>query len=461
MICLLFSLSVPALSADHGQYISGTFLRGTDVTKFCLTCHEEEAQDFIRTSHWKWKGPPNGIVGMEVGSEELGKINLINNFCISVEGGSKVSNKESCSACHAGYGLRDASFDFGDVTRVDCLVCHADPKVYRKGNAGEAVFMVEGYEDVLFKRAIRSVTAPRRENCGVCHFFGGGGDGVKHGDLGSFLKDPGRESDVHMGPPLNMTCQSCHVTRRHRIAGASTFLATNEGRVSCAKCHSGTHERSSRRKEIELHGARVACQSCHIPRFARTQPTKMAWDWSQVGTDRKPETQYGRETFLRHKGAFEGGMNVVPTYAWDNGKITRYLKGDVIEDPSKAVYISRPSGSIGDLSSRIHPFKVHRARQPMDKRFRYLLVPHLYKGLWDHLDWEAALREGAAGADMEFSGSFEFITTLAFGAINHEVAPKEEALSCDECHGESGRIDWRALGYGDGDPSRPGGQKAP
>lgn len=38
------------------------------------------------------------------------------------------------------------------------------------------------------------------------------------------------------------------------------------------------------------------------------------------------------------------------------------------------------------------------------------------------------------------------------------VAPKEQALTCSDCHGEQGRLDWSALGY-TGDPRRTGGRK--
>jgi hypothetical protein len=31
------------------------------------------------------------------------------------------------------------------------------------------------------------------------------------------------------------------------------------------------------------------------------------------------------------------------------------------------------------------------------------------------------------------------------------VAPKAEALKCNDCHGKDGRMDWKALGYV-GDP---------
>jgi hypothetical protein len=33
-------------------------------------------------------------------------------------------------------------------------------------------------------------------------------------------------------------------------------------------------------------------------------------------------------------------------------------------------------------------------------------------------------------------------------SVNHQVAPKAEALKCDDCHDANGRIDFKALGYG-------------
>jgi hypothetical protein len=43
--------------------------------------------------------------------------------------------------------------------------------------------------------------------------------------------------------------------------------------------------------------------------------------------------------------------------------------------------------------------------------------------------------------------------------VEHEVSPKEEALQCGECHMESNRMDWKALGY-KGDPMKVGGRFA-
>ncbi len=39
--------------------------------------------------------------------------------------------------------------------------------------------------------------APDRTNCGSCHFNGGGGNNVKHGDLDESLYNPTETTDVH------------------------------------------------------------------------------------------------------------------------------------------------------------------------------------------------------------------------------------------------------------------------
>jgi len=439
---------------DHAAFIDGTFRRGEDVTRYCLKCHRKEAEEILTTPHWKWMGPPRMIEGLEGSGREYGKRNLLNNFCISIEGGERCANQEMCSKCHPSYGWRDNTFDFNDITKIDCLVCHARDGRYRRGNAGEPRFMVEGYDSVFLLKAARSVGRPGRANCGSCHFYGGGGDGVKHGDLDSTLVNPSREHDVHMGGKMNMACQDCHRTRNHRIAGASTFLATHDGRVRCGDCHDTPHASLRKGSEIERHTARVACQTCHIPSFAREMATKIYWDWSTVGMDIESGEEYGRETYLKHKGSFRWGKNVVPAYEWYNGKIRRYLKGDRIADPRKVVYISRPVGSIDDRRSKIYPFKVFRGRQPMDSEYRYLLVPHLYGGLWTHYDWYRALVEGAKGSGLRFSGRFGFVSTAYYGSINHEVPPKEYALRCTDCHYDGTRLDWKALGYS-GDPAVP------
>lgn len=456
---LFFLFLIPlssALSFDHSQFVPEGFKTGPDVTRFCLKCHKKQAEEFIKTPHWRWKGPPRLIEGVEKNGEEYGKINLLNNYCISVQGGPDWQNLEHCAECHPGYGFTGKDFDFSDITKIDCLICHEKTGFYERGDGAVPVFPVKGYEERLLARSAKSVGKPGRKNCGSCHFYGGSGDGVKHGDLDSSLINPSRELDVHMSPDgKDMACQDCHRTKNHRISGASTLLATFDGRVFCEDCHGDAPHPDTLTdgNTLNSHTKRVACQSCHIPFMARGLPTQISWDWSDVGKDITPSEEFGRETFSKKQGSFRWAKNLIPTYAWYRGKIKRYLKGEKINDPARPVFISRPVGSRDDPGSKIYPFKIHKTRQPMDSKYRYLLIPHLVKGLWDHLDWERALIKGAEGSGLPYSGSYEFVTTLEYGNINHQVAPKESALRCDDCHGTKGRLDWEALGY-TGDPAK-------
>jgi len=453
----VFFLAFVSEAFDHSQAVKGPFKTGEDVTKACLQCHDKQAEDVLKTPHWKWKGAPRTIKGMENSKEEYGKANMINNFCISIQGGEKCANEEFCSKCHPSYGWVDNTFDFNDKTKIDCLICHAREGNYRKGMAGEPDRKLIEMGKMSLTKAAQSVGLPNRDNCGVCHFFGGGGDAVKHGDLDSTMSKPTRDHDIHMGGTTDMSCQGCHVTKDHRIAGASTFLATNDGRVNCDDCHRDPHKDSASNKTLAKHIKTVACQTCHIPAFARGQATKMSWDWSELGKDIEPEEQFGKETYAKHKGRFVWDMNVVPTYAWYNGKIERYMKGDKIKNPNATVFISKPAGDIKDKGAKIFPFKVHSGKQPMDSVNNYLLIPQTHKGVWEHFNWEKGLADGAKGSGLPYSGKYQFVSTAFFGSINHEVAPKEQALKCKDCHMEGKRLDWKALGY-KGDPMRVGGR---
>ncbi|MGE0157523.1 MAG: cytochrome C, partial [Geobacter sp.] len=52
------------------------------------------------------------------------------------------------------------------------------------------------------------------------------------------------------------------------------------------------------------------------------------------------------------------------------------------------------------------------------------------------------------------SGKYGFVETSMVWSVNHMVVPKDKALKCNDCHGEKGRLDWKALGY-KGDPKNP------
>ncbi len=436
----IYLFSVEVLADDsHKNRVKGPFASGPEVTRVCLQCHETQAHDFVKNEHWTWSSKqsvPNH--GEKI---EIGKKGSVNNFCIAVP-----SNWPQCTSCHAGYGWKDASFDFFDSGNIDCLVCHDTTGTYEKDREGAGAPSAR----VDLAAVAQSVGRTSRKTCGSCHFYGGGGDHVKHGDLDSSLLNPKRNYDVHMGTDgPNATCQFCHQTINHDIPGQAMSVSVGEGsRVECGGCHGRKPHDSLL---INRHSQTVACQTCHIPTFAKSKPTKIWWDWSKAGVNQKPVTNdSGAEIYSKSKGEFGWGQNLIPEYAWYNGMSDRYVLGDQI-DPDNIVYLSRPLGRIGDAGTKIYPFKVMQGKQPYDAENNYLAVPKLFGGFWVHFDWNRALTDGMAAAGLAYSGSYDFVQTKMYWQITHMVVPKEQALACQDCHSATGRLDWKSLGY-DRDP---------
>jgi octaheme c-type cytochrome (tetrathionate reductase family) len=439
---------------DHSTFIKGPVKTGPEATAQCLQCHEKQAHDFMKTVHWTWssrqKAPGKGEVS-------LGKVNAVNNFCIALP-----TNEPRCTSCHAGYGWKDASFDFAKPGNVDCLVCHDTTGTYQKFPAGAGHPTYEAkefppksgkiWQPPDLERIAKSVGAPSRDNCGACHFFGGGGDHVKHGDLDSSMAKPPRSMDVHMAVDgANMACTACHQTRDHAIPGKAlaVSMSGSGATLDCTTCHAGKPHKAN--VLLDRHAATVACQTCHIPTFARTLPTKMYWDWSTAGQDKAaPLDKYGLKTYDRQKGDFVWGKDVVPVYAWFDGNVSRVLLGDKI-DPTGVVHLASPTGKRGAPGARITPFKVMKGRQPIDAVNGTIAVPHLFGkgGYWDVYDWNAAVRDGMKAVNLPYSGQLGWAQTDMYWKVNHMVVPKAQALRCDDCHGANqARMDWKALGYG-------------
>lgn len=438
-------LQRPRTHTDHAGLMKGPFTDGPSVTRACLHCHAQQGRDVLHTQHYTWLGASRRVPGQGPSHAEptrIGKKNLINNFCLSIE-----SNWARCTTCHAGYGWSDANYDFADPSRIDCLVCHEQTGTYKKDLAG---LPVAGTDLVA---AASSVARPSRSNCGYCHFAGGGGDAVKHGDLDATLSNPKERLDVHMGR-MNMVCVDCHRSKSHEISGQSMGVSTGDGaRVACSDCHGTEPHRSDR---LNDHTEAVACVTCHVPLMALETPTKMIWDWSTAGQDTSEKDPH---VYLKEKGSFVFAARAIPEYHWYDGRMERYLKGDPI-DPARVLDINRPVGKIGESSAQIWPFKVHRGKQPFDKTHNHLLVPKTYGegGYWTDFDWAKALELGSAAAQIPFSGAFGFVSTRMFWPLAHMVPPAASALGCNDCHEAGGRLDWTALGY-EGDPALLGGRR--
>ena len=384
------------------------------------------------------------------------------------------SNWCRCTSCHAGYGWKDKHFDFAPE-KIDCLVCHDTTGTYKKFPtdcgypplkdkifAGKKLFKA-----VNLSYIAQHVGRTSRESCGKCHFYSGGGDGVKRGDLDSTLRSPSRELDVHMDAKgLNFTCTTCHTTVAHEIdgrhydtpaPGARSFaLPKDEGhRVRCESCHGHRPHRAEKKllslKHLKLndHTDRVACETCHIPFYARGLPTNTYWDWSTAGKfkDGKPIVEkgpLGRPIYHTKKGTLKWGKNLVPEYYWYDGTM-RYLLAD---EPLKfnargQVVLIAPSGDPDDPQSRIFPFKPHYGRQPYDPERKTMVVVKLFgkKGsgaFWAEYDWQKAVAAGMREAGLPFSGKVAFIETVHYIPLSHMIPPKEKALKCAECHVRKG-----------------------
>ena len=431
------------IHVSHADIVQGPLDTPQQVTQACLKCHPDAAAQLMGTTHWTWESEPFDVAWRDE-PVTIGKANQINNFCIGAQG-----NQKQCMSCHAGYGWEeDASYDFSAQQNVDCLICHADLATYAKGQYGNPA------EGIDLLAAAKSVRAPTRENCGYCHFDGGGGNGVKHGDLDQSLIFPSEGLDVHMGE-LDLQCTACHTTKDHQILGrivADNMTVNPAEQVSCTQCHSLVLHDDER---LNAHLDAVACQTCHIPSMAVKDPTKTYWDWSTAGQD-IAEDHY---TYLKIKGSFVYQTDFKPTYLWFNGDLSyRYLLGDKI-DPTQPTLIDQPAGRLDDPQARIFPFKLHVANQPYDTVYDYLLQPITAgeDGYWTNFNWDNAFRLAEPITGVKYSGSYGFTETWMYWPTTHMVQPKENALQCTDCHAENGRLDWEALGY-PGDPMEWGGR---
>jgi hypothetical protein len=159
--------------------------------------------------------------------------------------------------------------------------------------------------------------------------------------------------------------------------------------------------------------------------------------------------------FKEDKGKYSATIrlekNVVPVYAWFNGRSRmQLLEEQVARQADGSVGIVVPEGSRADPGSRIHAFKLHRGKLPVLAE-RQWLVPIVVEQFFADGNIDHAVREAAALTYGVKDTAFAWVDTIRYMGLFHEVQPKGEALECLDCHRPEGRLDWAALGY-DGDP---------
>ncbi len=417
----------------------------------CLACHHSQAQAMFGSVHYQWTGPTPDVTNVDgnAGKREKG----VNSYC----GSPSSSRKATCSACHAGNGKAPLSMmNNAQLANIDCLLCHQD--AYQRKAAGpfEPVTVTDylgnprtvnmpvenaagdfQYQPDTAKMSIslldaaRTVHMPTRASCLRCHATAGGGDGTKRGDLSSLSANPAFTSDTHLSPAgRNFTCQNCHLSSSHRMRGRGLDLRPSDStdRMSCTDCHpQQPHSGTANAATMNLHTSRIACQTCHIPTFAKDMSTEMSRDWN---------TPVWSQAVLSGQGGYKPGetraSNVTPTYLWYDGTSQLYSLGQPISPNGSGEYnLALPRGGVNSAGSQIYPMKEHRSNSARHTATGQI-IPHSTFTYFATGNYAQAVQDGMAYAGL--TGSYSLVTVHEYQTINHGVAPSTSALACGKCH---------------------------
>jgi len=413
----------------------------------CLTCHRAAALEVHGSAHYQWEGAaPYNLDG---GPLQGKKKTAVNSYCVNITG-----NFAACGNCHVGRGtFPDTATTNVQLENIDCLVCHQE-KYKRVKVGGKFVADTAAMGTFTPTQAVRTVHRPTRVTCLQCHAKGGGGDNYKRGDLAlAHGATADRSFDVHMATTGgNLNCTACHTESQHRIAGRGSDLRQTDLDVamtcSNGSCHVGKATTGHGNADLNKHVNRVACQTCHVgPVSARNasdtpaaEATEIFRDWSfqhQVGTQWHPATTLAN--------------NITPAYRFWNKYSNNYSFNEIaVVDAATGAYpTSRTAGAITDTSTatKLYPFKYKTAKQPY-AYLRQVLVALDTSVFFAGGGLDAATRQGLVNMGYTADEPYEMVTTDTYQLLTHEIAPKDKALTCEQCHGATAtQMNLKSLGY--------------
>jgi hypothetical protein len=310
--------------------------------------------------------------------------------------------------------------------------------------------------------------------------------------------------DVHAA--IDMACTDCHATEGHRIAKGThtTTMMANDLpniEVACENCHGAAPHESSGENSVYLnaHIAKVACQTCHIPSL---HPDNATWRDFGKSTYEEEAGIYVYTDTLK-----ETAPNKGIAYVWWNGDAT-FLGNPIGDNPNgKNLYrfytgnmawpefkdfnytawydsIMRPIAQHG-RPSKLYAMKIFNGRQHIDLQnigpFGGMYVPYSLPTYYRTGDADLAARtemdksmmremygpmftyylmnrfmsymaidgwNGSAYDDVRAGRKVEprWLPNNASLEISHAIR-RDGALTCANCHGSEGILDWQALGY--------------
>ena len=406
--CLFIASAVSATS--EGVHANIQEYKGAET---CLACHQQEGEDFATSIHNTWMGESTHVVGKE--GKMTGKLVGINDFCIAVK-----SNEGLCGKCHASYGSLEYNFS---VENIDCLICHAPN--YKKTASGPD-------PSIDATAAARNVGLPTREMCLRCHALASGGNNNKRGNLELAMgaTNISRDLDVHMG--AGMVCQDCHTFKNHHVSGRGMDLRVDDTTtaVSCddKRCH-GPKPHHPEGSMYNKHTDRLYCTACHITTYGKVHTVEMSRDWEHLHL--KGDAYH--ITIVRES-------NPTPIHVWWN-RTSRIvdLADPVVRGSDGAVMMAEPVGRIDDPASKIYAARFHRGRQPWDGTHMLPLKHEVVKETGN-------MTKAILVATGKIYDPVQYVDTERYLGLFHGVSPKEDALTCKDCHRDH-KIDFEALGY--------------
>jgi hypothetical protein len=308
----------------------------------------------------------------------------------------------------------------------------------------------------------------------------------------------GADWDVHAA--AGMECLDCHEARGHKIARGTrgVDLVANDlpdVEVTCEKCHSSAPHTSGDWAPItNMHTATIACETCHIHEL---YPDNLVFrDWS------RPVFNEEHGIYVPYNGPFTGTPGSGITYKWFNGLGT-FMANALGDNPNgEGRYRSlhtRPNelweGSAafdyaadyeqtfrpiaGRGTSKIWPFKRFQAvmYEDLNNQGPYggMILPIDYEVYYTTGDPVAAVRTAVESPIMQkmYGPLFKlylmdrFMRYMAIDGWNTDfsmdrIAPvsmrnegelmvnhavQRAGRSCDDCHSNTGILDFIALGY--------------
>ena len=409
----------------------------------CLSCHANEANDMLQTTHYRWLGDVPDMLN-DIGVQQGKLTNAVNSYCINILGDWPV-----CGSCHAGRGKRPDDPTAG-VENIDCLVCHSEEYAVQRSRQPDGSMGVANPTDSM----VQNVQRPGRANCLKCHATAGGGDAVKRGDLSlATITNADPNFDVHMNTAgADLSCQACHVFENHKVLGKGSDLRPTDdlsrgSEVSCVTCHTGKDTANGHATaKVNDHVARVACQTCHIPTYAKVATeTHRDWRTHHDGTPADGVSGPGHP----HT---EKLADLIPEYKFWNRLSENYLLGDDASqtfDPATGAYpTSRPEGDINEVGSKLYPFKYKTATQPMTIADNSLIALDTFEYLSVSGNAVTAVENGLVNMGYPATEPYEWVVTDTYQLLNHGVNSASGVLQCTGCHENNAQVDLKSqIGY--------------